>query len=86
MKKFVSLSGKPMINIDQIHYITKQERYTETTDGVRRYTFSIKFTFADNRTTAWDYLAEGSIAALKAEDDRDHDYGILESALNILYK
>ena len=86
MKKFVSLSGKPMINIDQIHYLEKDERYTETTDGVRRYVFRIKFMFADNRTASWDYLAEGSIAAAKAEDDRDHDYGILDAALNILYK
>ena len=82
MRTFVSLSDQPLVNTTKVHYITKEDHHTTTApDGVQRYLYMIKFTFASNRSVYWLYKGEGAVAGALAQDDRDTDYETLKEML-----
>ncbi len=82
MKKFVGFETKPLVNVNKVHFITKEDHHTTTApDGVQRYLYMIKFTFASNRSVYWHYKGEGAVAGAMAQDDRDRDYETLKEML-----
>ena len=81
MKKFVSLSDQPLVNITKVHYITKEDSHLHTPDGVAHYVCKIKFMFSHNRILVWTYKGDGAVAGALAQDDRDRDYETLKEML-----